>query len=331
MNNNYYDKRIEYFNFYSRYESGHRKEYIEFTKVQLQGSRVSLLTGVFNRKPLLFLMIEELFFVFCVICCFRSLFRLKTVGLVFRAKECATSEHLKHKIKRYLLKYFKKSQYIQSLSIIPFFVHPEIESFCDDWIYDFQFSDIEFLYSLTESIEIKHFSADLIVKAKGRKIVCAVGKQDKNKGFDKFIENYITSNKLQKKYLFVSGGKVDEACTDLIKQFEMVGGVIINRRISDSELVAFYEVADHVWCCYSPSYDQSSGVLGRAIQFQKGVIVRKGSVVESISDNLKANYLIMPDSSDELLNKLCASNVGTSSGISLFKQNINKFTRYLQP
>lgn len=318
------------FNFYSRYESGHRKEYIEFTQLQLNGVRVNLLKGAFSRKPLFFLMIEELFFIYCVIAFLRSIFRLKTVGLVFRAKECAISNLLKHKVKRNLLSFFKNNKYIHSLSIIPFFVNKEIEKFCDDWIYDFQFSDIDFLYTLTDPIEVENFSHDIINKAGGRIIVSAIGKQDNSKGFDRFIQTYIASSEIQSNYAFVSGGKIAGISEALINEFENSGGIIINRRINDSELVALYEVSDYIWCCYSPSYDQSSGVLGRAIQFRKGVIVRNGSVAESISCNLGAHYFVMPDRRDELINNFNLSDIEGSSEHELFKDNINKLISYLK-
>jgi hypothetical protein len=50
-------------------------------------------------------------------------------------------------------------------------------------------------------------------------------------------------------------------------------------------LVALYKVSDVVWACYSPEYDQSSGELGRALQYKKAVIVRARSIAENLAAN----------------------------------------------
>ncbi|AGH43159.1 hypothetical protein [Paraglaciecola psychrophila] len=292
------------FNFYSRFESGHRTEYIKFTASQLNGARVKLFAGLFSRKPLLFLMVEECFFIYWLISVVRSIFKLKTVGLVFRAKECTVSNTFKHKLKRFFLKNIKKNQNATSLSIIPFFVCPAIENICDDWIYDFQFCDIDFLYTLTDLVQVKLFVNELNSLANGRKIICAIGKQDESKGFDQFITNYINSESLQKDFSFISGGKISGISDSLITKFEDVGGIIFNKKITDSELVALYEASDFIWACYSPLYDQSSGILGRGLQFNKTVIVRKNSVAESISVNLEASFITMPISSELLFSEL---------------------------
>jgi hypothetical protein len=320
---------IKKFNFYSRYETGHRKEYIEYTKAYLDGNRVSLFSGIFNKKPFLFLMIEECFLFFWFVCLVRSIFKFKTVGLVFRAKECMISDNLRHKLKRVILKNIKNNNDATTLSIVPFYVYPSIESVCDDWIYDFQFNDIAFLHSLTNLQEKNSFKSELLNKAKNRKLVCAIGKQDKSKGFDDFITNYINSKSLQEDFLFVSGGKISDVTDELVFQFESVGGVAINRRITDSELVALYEISDFVWASYSPDYDQSSGVLGRALQFHKPVIVRENSVVLKITQALNASYIINPRTAETLFSKLSCFNETDSSVLDLLKSNTDKLMSVL--
>jgi hypothetical protein len=58
---------------------------------------------------------------------------------------------------------------------------------------------------------------------------------------------------------------------------------LINRFISDEELIELYKVSDTIWACYAPSYDQASGIFGRAVQFSVPVIVRDGSQVSKLS------------------------------------------------
>lgn len=306
LTNNNEIKTNKSFIFYSKYESGHRREYIEYTQTFLGGQRGSLWEGFFSSKPFLFLMLEESPLLFFLISYLRSKFKLKTVGLVFRAKECLISKSFKHRIKKRVLACLKSNQYIITYSIVPFYVCEQIEDVCDDWIYDFQFCDLEYLLSLGAHEERELFNKKLLDKANNRQIICAIGKQDYHKGFNTFMLNYVNCKELRDKYLFISGGKIDRKSIDhkLVRQFKLAGGMVFDRRVTDSELISMYEVSNYVWACYTSKYDQSSGILGRALQFQKKVIVRTGSVSEHICQNLNANYLSIPENSNNLLKNL---------------------------
>ncbi|MBR9911304.1 MAG: hypothetical protein GYB33_13230 [Gammaproteobacteria bacterium] len=271
------------FNIYSKYETGHRLDYIKFSESQLGGGRVYGVELLLTAKPLLFLMVEESFLLYFFVSICRALFGRKTVGLVFRAKECVQKNSLRLKLKYALMKILKNVNNIRCISIVPFFLCEGAEKICDDWIYDFQFWDKEFLEAMANSNEVSEARKLIYEKANGRKIVCAIGKQDKRKGFDQFVQLYLSSESIREKYLFVSGGEISGIDEKLVSNFEFCGGLLINRRVSDSELVALYEVADVIWVCYSVDYDQSSGILGRALQYSKAVIVRKGSIAERLS------------------------------------------------
>jgi len=284
------------FSFYSRSESGHRLEYMKFSEVELGGSRIFGWDLLKTKRPLLFLMVEESFLLYVLVGLIRSLLGRRTVGLVFRGKECVQRSSLRLKAKYWGMRMLKRINNIRSISIVPFFVAPEIKNICDDWIYDFQFWDKGFLESLVEVAEVNKTVKSIEEQAKGRKIVCAIGKQDKSKGFDQFVQLYLSSETLREKYLFVSGGKVHDIDESLVSDFVDSGGLLINKRISDSELVALYKVADVIWACYSPVYDQSSGVLGRALQYEKSVIVRGRSIAEKLSIKFKSQVFSIVDS-----------------------------------
>jgi len=282
------------FDFYSMSESGHRLEYIKFSELELGGTRVLGWDLLKTKRPLLFLMVEESFFLYVFVALIRVLFRRRTVGLIFRGRECVQRSSLRLKVKYCIMRILKRINNIRSISIVPFFVCPKIENICDDWIYDFQFWDKSFLESLTHKEEVDKTVELIKNKACGRKIICAIGKQDKDKGFDEFVRLYLSSEEIREEFLFVSGGKVGGIDEVLIKDFESSGGLLINRRISDSELVALYQGAEIVWVCYSPEYDQSSGVLGRALQYQKLVIVRQGSIAENLALRTVGRVLLLP-------------------------------------
>lgn len=281
------------FNFYSRFESGHRHDYINFTKSSLGGDRTKLPYGFLSSKPLLFLMVEECFILYCTIAFLRSLIGFTTIGFVFRAKDCIASQKIEHKIKVALLKAFKKIKKIHSISIVPFYTFAGLSEICDDWLYDFQFWDIEFLENTLDKSIIEKYVLSIKKQAKGRKVVCAIGKQDRSKGFDVFSSLYIENKFIQDNFYFVSGGKISEISDTQVKLFSDSGALVINERISNEQLVALYKSADLIWACYSPCYDQSSGVLGRAIQYNLPVIVRENSVVEFILSELQYENVLI--------------------------------------
>ncbi len=281
----------EEFVFYSRYETGHRLEYIKFSERYLGGERVFSFFGLFSRKPLLFLMIEESFFLYVLVALLRSILGRRTVGLVFRVRECLERRAFKLKVKYFILFYLKKNKHTRSLSILPFNVMSGAGEICDGWIYDFQFWDREFLESLTIEAEVKEVVLKIQKTAAGRRVICAIGKQDESKGFDEFVRLYLGSKALQEQYLFVSGGKVLGISDALLDQFEYSGGLLLNKRITDSELVGLYRASDIIWACYSPKYDQSSGIFGRALQYDKTIIVRESSIIGKLAEGIANKYI----------------------------------------
>ena len=46
-----------------------------------------------------------------------------------------------------------------------------------------------------------------------------------------------------------------------------------------------------IWCCYSPEYDQASGVFGRAVQYGCIPIVREHSVIHKFCINEEINCI----------------------------------------
>jgi hypothetical protein len=274
------------FNFLSRFNSGHRQDYIDFTKTELGGERSGLISGIFSKKTLLFLMVEEWFALYCLVALIRSLFGLKTVGLLFRAQDCVSSLKFLHRIKFLILKGFKKFKNIRTVSIVPFSIYPGISDICDDWLYDFQFWDIRFFEKKLDMVVVQDHIKVIKQHAKGRQVVCAVGRQDKSKGFDSFSSLYINNKCIQDNFCFVSGGKISGISDSKINHFLTAGALVINEKISNEMIAALYKSADIIWACYSSNYDQSSGVLGRALQYSLPVIVRKGSIAESISIEL---------------------------------------------
>jgi hypothetical protein len=82
--------------------------------------------------------------------------------------------------------------------------------------------------------------------AKGRRICVAIGRQDRDKGFDQFVRFWLDNPALRDEVLFVCGGKVVAELGDLAQAFEEAGGLAFNRFITDEELFDLYAVSDMV-------------------------------------------------------------------------------------
>ena len=90
--------------------------------------------------------------------------------------------------------------------------------------------------------------------------------------------------------LVVCAGRVTPGNSNLAARLSAQGALIIDRFISDVELESLYGIADAIWACYAPDYDQASGVFGRAIQWGVPVIVRESSVIAAFADRACADY-----------------------------------------
>lgn len=282
------------YNFYSKGESGHRKEYIDFVSNELSGKRISKpWCYSFNKKPLLFLMIEDDFFSFLAISLIRSLFGFRTSGLTFRAHYCLGEVSLKLKIKRIILKLLRRLRNVKVISIMPFDLYFGLDKLCSNYILDFQFWDKNFFLKSTVKEDVQRMIDDVKSKSDGKIIVSAIGRQDKDKGVDVFLELYVNNRNIREKYCFVIGGKVNDIEPELVNLFTQYGGLLYNRFITNSEVCALYEISNLIWCYYSPSYDQSSGILGRTIQFSKIPIVRTGSYSEKFCKQGNISHVVL--------------------------------------
>lgn len=282
------------FTFFSLSESGHRASYIDFCENYLNGARVTEFKELFKGSDLLFLMVEECFFRYFFVSIIRALNGRATKGLVFQAAATSMSSGLKYSTKRLMLKVLLKIQLVESISIVPFGPDSEMSKICRRWIHDFQFWDKVFLQERSDP--------DLVLSAElkfrevigGRRVITAIGKQDVDKGVlalfhlqEQLFERGVTDT------VFIIAGRLRGISDEAVSGFVRNGGILFNTFISDNQIIALYNVSDVIWNVYHSSYDQSSGILGRALQFKRKVLVRSGSVSESLSAYFGASYYSM--------------------------------------
>ena len=324
--------------YYTRTLDGHRQSYLDFVKKNFGGHRVEGFSLISKKQPLLFLMIEDNFLLYFAISCMRALLGRTTAGLLFRPKPALEASNFRLKLKLAMLKLLKKVKNIKTLSIVPTTLEPAIAQITDDWIYDFQLWDITEEQKLlshkirNKEVNLDHFKEYAIAHevrafAKDKKIIIALGVQNKAKGIQILAENIGLFN--ENDYLVVVAGRFDEASKIQKKYLQDNNALIFDRFMTDQEILALYSVADVIWCHYDPSYDQASGILGRAIQLGVRPIVRKDSFSEkfcqsegvknlTLEDILSSDYL----ESKDIQSKLKHISVTKLNGIFLYQRGI---------
>jgi hypothetical protein len=126
-------------------------------------------------------------------------------------------------------------------------------------------------------------SCRVVQAAAGRTVLMVLGTLDMMKGLA-FLEEILGHPDWQDagSLCIVCAGPlspdVAEKCPVLVAK----SVVFEARYLTDAEIFSLYPVSDILWCCYSPDYDMSSGIFGRALQFDRPTVVRAGSLLEKM-------------------------------------------------
>ncbi len=262
---------------YTRLETGRRPSYLRVLE-RLFGARRVLRRRdlVLSRAPVLFLMVEEAFLLYVLVGLLRAMLGRRTAGLLFRPRPLAASHRWRYVWRRAVLRRLKRWRAIQTLTLLPFDVFPAFSSVADGWIHDFQ------LWDLTEE-ERKAVDVLRDERRTGeRRVLTAIGTQNAWKGFELFVDIYARSALLRWSYQFIACGKVMPAAGEHAAVLEEAGGVLVDKALSDAELLGTYAASDAVWCLYPPVGDHATGILGRAVQLGIPVIVRQGSLAHRL-------------------------------------------------
>ena len=217
-------------------------------------------------------------FVLCVLASCATARRVS--GLFFRPGECFRAG-LKYRLKRLAFRAFGLAPRTKVVSIVPFSVAPRFAQVAWDWVHDPQMWDCADLGGRDDQ-GVTPLAAELIACARGRPIVVALGLQSRIKGFTHFCEVWSASPELRERRLFVAAGRVAPECRAAADRLASLGGIVVDRHLSVEEMASLYRAAGMVWAVYHPSYDQASGIVGRAFQFGVPAAVRRGSLMASL-------------------------------------------------
>ncbi|TCL72978.1 hypothetical protein [Rhizobium sp. BK251] len=294
---------------FSRTENGHRSSYIRFVSSLIPCRRGTIRDMIFSRAPVFFLMIEDSFELYTAIALWRACLGRRTAGILMRPKPALEGRSVRLRIKRAMLKVLKRVPFVRTMTIVPFPVQPSFAAIADDWIYDFQLWDLgererEIISVLPKGDappQMDGLFSSVRGAGEGKPIVSALGIQDRRKGFDIFARAFADDEQVRARFHFVSGGRVATDLQPSADRLRNAGGFVIDRHVSDDELVELYAASDVVWALYAADYDQASGILGRAAQLGIPAIVRTGSLSHRLCEIEKLAHL---DASEQTLDRL---------------------------
>ena len=275
--------------------SGHRQSYLDLFErlLRLQptvgGMSYSNLVRLLCADRVLFATLDDDIRLFALVSLLRAVIGRRTVGLFLRPQSCL-GDTAKARVKRGLFGLLKRFGGITTLSIIPFGLMAGQERVTRGWMHDPQ---------LWDQLDIPdHPDTQTVIRlrtiAQGRPILAFLGMVSHIKGISFLAEILAVRPDLARQYCIVIGGEVDETRRPEVERLAHLGATVWDRRLTDAEMSAVYEAASIVWACYDRSYDQASGIFGRAVQRRRMVVVREGAMIGRYAETLGHPHLALP-------------------------------------
>ena len=275
--------------------SGHRLEYQllfarSFSLEPVSGPLgMSKFRALVTAERVLFATIDDDLVGYFLVSATRALLGRRTVGIYLRPQSCNLCG-LKAWFKRQAFSVLKRLPPVSTLSIIPFDLDPSQANVVRGWLHDPQLWD---LYGVEDNPDTA-MRATIRQKAGRREVLAFLGQVSVIKGFPLLAAALQSDRTLLDRFCVVVAGQVSEDCVETAKTLEEQGVIFISRRLSDPEMTAVYQEAALIWACYDPSYDQASGIFGRATQRGRMVIVREHSLLVRYAEMLNFPALQLP-------------------------------------
>lgn len=279
---------------YVERSDGHRQSYqaiiAQWLGVEPVYGKVgaALFGKLVRARRLIFSTIDDNYFIFLLVALLRAIRGRRTVGIFLRPAQCFTGKRYYHRWKRRAFAALRRIRPVAVLTIVPFAVRPEYASVARDWIHDPQMWDVG---ERDDPVPPTPLAQSLEEAASGRPILCFVGGVSAIKGIGFLRDLAQTDPRPADRYLIAVLGKSDMESAVVLDELAAAGATVVDRHLSDAELESLYGVADMIWACYRPDYDQASGVFGRAFQTGKLSLVRSGSVIEQYAAYVGARVL----------------------------------------
>jgi hypothetical protein len=271
------------------FRDGHRRDYFRVLRRVLGGFVVSgpllqRLPVLLRARKLVCSTCDDYLSGFFLLSICRALLGRATLGLSIRTETIFQRSGYAQQVKRSMFKFLKFVPNVNVITFMPHWAEPRLAAYTGDWMYDPQYWDLPWLSAPRPGALATVF--DEVRKVAGRRpVVASLGHQRRVKGVEYFMELYQPAE-MRERFCFACIGPIWDVDRTLVARFRQAGGVFIDRQLRDDEILPIYALADVVWTCYRPDYDQSSGIFGRAIQLGKPTIVRNQSYLAVLQAGL---------------------------------------------
>lgn len=274
---------------------GHRASYRDLLAAELgfealTGRAARYMGLLLKARRVLFATLDGDIERFLLIAVIRSLLLRRTCGIFIGSLHyVGKPDSLRDRLRGFGLRMVKRLPRVEVLSVIPHPVRPQLGRVTSGWIHDPQLWDLklgtEGLPETELSRKVKHLRGQ-------RRLIIYLGKASSRKGLPDLAR--LTAG-FEQDFLVVVAGQVLEDGEQTAQELLDRGMIVEDRFISDEELLSLYGVADYVWCVYPPSYDQASGVFGRAVQLGVVPLIRSGSVLEDYVSFISTRAITLSD------------------------------------
>lgn len=277
---------------FSKFAAGHRSAYVElmskmFDMEGLIGPVTSEVHEQLVMAPrLLFATFDDAPAVYAKVALRRRMSGLRTVGLVLRPQDCFQPRTLRTFARRRAFELLRSLKGLTLASATPFSIRPEYARIAHLGLCDPQYWDL-YVDGDRAAPGTSALSASILKQAQGRPIVMLMGALSAAKGIETLTATLKRAPDLSSAAFFVAAGRGLPGAEDILADFRAAGGHLFDQFLTDEEIVSLYGISDAIWACYAPSYNQTSGIFGRAMQFGVPAIVRSGSLIAEFARGLR--------------------------------------------
>lgn len=272
------------------HHGGHRREYQELLVPLFRLTPILGKVGIRNilvflrARTVLFGTIEDHYAGFVAVALLRALLCRPTVGLFLRPQTCFKTDGVSRRTwKGWFFSALIRVRKISVGTIIPFAVAPHYIRVARFGVMDPHMWDRGEASSRAQDADLMNA---LIQQAQGRRVLAFIGSVTSIKGVD-FLLSLLTRPDWPEDRIFVViAGCVAAELRGALQHIQPSRALVIDRMISDVELDTAYLCSDWIWSCYRPDYDQASGIFGRAVQFGKIAVIRKGAQIDRMASDL---------------------------------------------
>lgn len=221
----------------------------------------------------------------------RAFLGRRTAGIFMRPQSCFFPGLHGH-CKRLTFAMVRRVPGVSTLSLLPFKAMPQLAQVASTDVHDPQLWDV---VDDVQAVDRATWTEVTRIAA-GRPVLTFLGTVTLGKGVG-FLDDLVAARPdLAQRLCIIIAGEVKGESRVAVDRIVAAGATLWNRRTSDAELVALYQLSDAVWACYHPLYDQASGIFGRALQLGRLPVIRRDAVVvPSYAATLQIDSVALPD------------------------------------